>query len=693
MTAIKKSSTEMRPFLVADTETIVIDDVHYPYAAGLLKVMPGDDLSSKVECIETYFSEDYSLILDSFEERSTKVLFDLIERISRIVEKEKSIRTIYFHNFSRFDGIILLRHIACHHNQYKIKPMMRNGRLYELVVLRGKSVLFRFRDSYLLVPNSLDMLAKNLCPELGSKGNIPHSDLKLSDLPIKKKEFLDYMKQDILLLGGVMRKVQDIYWNDYKVDIESKITLPSLALTIFRKCYYDPQTFPIHIPSDVEDTFLRRAYYGGHSDVYKPSGENLYYYDVNSLYPFVMKTFPMPGGKPKWYGNLEGRELDNLFGFIEAYVDCPKTIEKPFLPYRDKNNTLIFPTGEFIGVYYSEELKFARSLGYTVIPLSGYLFEKMESPFVSFVSSLFDSRLKAKESGNDALGYVYKTLMNSLYGRFGINPQSTVTDVCTLERQNFYLKNTELIFAEKLSEEYYVVSYLSGKGLDYWNPPTISAVQLAAAITACARIHMYPYISRKDCYYTDTDSVVLSQPLPEEEIHSSVLGKFKLEHIIKKAIFLAPKSYHFETEDGSKVKKHKGAASSFATEEWFLSQKEDLTRTELVPVSANFRIDWKTLKISKKDMKYNLGVKVGRKRKPVFDDNKIWVDTKPVSIVELSGVNTLGIILFNRLKEEIKELQHEKRKILSILADREKQINIEIRSDIDFFSLTKVRKV
>jgi hypothetical protein len=105
--------------------------------------------------------------------------------------------------------------------------------------------------------------------------------------------------------------------------------LPSLALTIFRKCYYDPQTFPIHIPSDVEDTFLRRAYYGGHSDVYKPSGENLYYYDVNSLYPFVMKTFPMPGGKPKWYGNLEGRELDNLFGFIEAYVDCPKTISKP----------------------------------------------------------------------------------------------------------------------------------------------------------------------------------------------------------------------------------------------------------------------------------------------------------------------------------------------------------------------------
>jgi hypothetical protein len=44
-----------------------------------------------------------------------------------------------------------------------------------------------------------------------------------------KKCLLDYMKQDILLLGGVMLKAQEIYWKLYKVDIESKITLPSLA--------------------------------------------------------------------------------------------------------------------------------------------------------------------------------------------------------------------------------------------------------------------------------------------------------------------------------------------------------------------------------------------------------------------------------------------------------------------------------
>ena len=106
---------------------------------------------------------------------------------------------------------------------------------------------------------------------------------------------------------------------------------------------------------------------------------------------------------------------DSRFGFIEAYVVCPKTIKKPFLPYRDKNKTLIYPTGEFIGVYYSEEFKYARGLGYTVLPISGYLFERRESPFRHFVSSLFENRLEARKEGNEALAYVYKILMNSLY--------------------------------------------------------------------------------------------------------------------------------------------------------------------------------------------------------------------------------------------------------------------------------------
>nr|KYP44644.1 DNA polymerase [Cajanus cajan] len=67
---------------------------------------------------------------------------------------------------------------------------------------------------------------------------------------------------------------------------------------------------------------------------------------------------------------------------------------------------------------------------------------------------------------------------------------------------------------------------------------------------------MYQYISRDDCYYKDMDSVILENPLPKEDI-SSKLGKFKFECIIKKDIFLEPKSYYLMIEDhGYKLFSH-----------------------------------------------------------------------------------------------------------------------------------------
>ncbi|KAJ8425849.1 LOW QUALITY PROTEIN: hypothetical protein Cgig2_000481 [Carnegiea gigantea] len=352
ITAIKSCRKNLKCFLVGDIETIVIDNVHKPYVAGLMMVHPNEVINQNV-LIETFFSEDDKITIDSFDDRSTKVLNDLIVRTLSIVRRKRSALTIYFHNFSRFDGIFLLKSIACHH-KYELRPLLRNNRLYELGVYSGKKMLFRFRDSLNLLLGSLNSLASSLCPELGTKGSIDHENVTLSNLGSNKKTLLDYMKQDILLLGGIMRKAQDIYWKLFQINIESKITLSLLALTIFRMNTYNEKNRPIHILNKNEDNFLRRAYYGGHTNIYIPYGENLYYYDVNSLYPFVMKEFPMPGGVLVWHRNLEDKDLNSLFGFIEAYVVCPKTIKRLFLPYRDKNKTLIFPIGEFIGVYYSE---------------------------------------------------------------------------------------------------------------------------------------------------------------------------------------------------------------------------------------------------------------------------------------------------------------------------------------------------
>jgi len=128
-----------------------------------------------------------------------------------------------------------------------------------------------------------------------------------------------------------------------------------------------------------------------------------------------------------------------------------------------------------------------------------------------------------------------------------------------------------------LGNAYWLCSYLSydsSKATFINEPPRNSAVQIAAAITAHARIYMYPFLSRADSFYTDTDSVVRCSPLPEELISSTELGKFKLEYRVREGIFLAPKSYCFilfEEEKGD-ILVQKGAAKQHVTREWYNNQ-------------------------------------------------------------------------------------------------------------------------
>ncbi|CAB4280623.1 unnamed protein product [Prunus armeniaca] len=129
ITALKPCRTELKPFIVADTETLLIDNVH----SLMLQIY--DIL------MDSYFSEDYSIILDSFEERSTKVLYDLVLRISTIVRQEQSLNNL-LPQLPRFDGILCLS-TSMSSQELQAKPMMRNHRLYELAVYSGTKMLFR----------------------------------------------------------------------------------------------------------------------------------------------------------------------------------------------------------------------------------------------------------------------------------------------------------------------------------------------------------------------------------------------------------------------------------------------------------------------------------------------------------------------------------------------------------------------
>lgn len=81
-------------------------------------------------------------------------------------------------------------------------------------------------------------------------------------------------------------------------------------------------------------------------------------------------------------------------------------------------------------------------------------------------------------------------------------------------------------------------------GLEPKRRGLISSIPIAAAVTAYARIALSPFLNMADneCVYTDTDSVVMTKPLPAEFVGPK-LGQMKLENNIVEGIFIAPKTY------------------------------------------------------------------------------------------------------------------------------------------------------
>ena len=158
--------------------------------------------------------------------------------------------------------------------------------------LEGSKITFV--DSMRLFPGSLN----NLCSVFGVEGktstyNIEYNSISLfsphnSQLLLN---FLSYSLQDSVALFNALTVAQCEYMSKYGVDICSVVSLPSLAMKIFRKNYLS-----VNIPTlkGQDDYFIRSSYFGGATDVYKCHiTENLRYYDVNSLYPYAMCK-PMP---------------------------------------------------------------------------------------------------------------------------------------------------------------------------------------------------------------------------------------------------------------------------------------------------------------------------------------------------------------------------------------------------------------
>ena len=491
---------------------------------------------------------------------------NFIEYIHTTCKDKKNI--IFLHNLGNFDGYFLFKFLAEFYPE-NITGLVDFDNRFISITFKYYDKVFIFKDSFRLFPVSLNELAKTFGLEGKFDYNPMYNNLAVLADPEVRQLFISYGRRDSQLLHNTLIRAQLFYFNKFRVDIADCYSLPSLSLKIYKTNFL---RVSIPILKDSHDRFIRRSYFGGATDIYLRHSTNVYYYDINSLYPFAM-TKDMPHEflgylKRSQMDEMEIKGLGNFFGFIEVDIECPKSIIRPVLPTEDKGRTL-YPTGKFTGVYFSEEIKAVTSLGYRVLRIRAAMEFSRADLFSTYVKDMYD--IKSHATGAER--WIAKLHLNSLYGIFGRRLESLQTIIINNSELTKYLvtrvvkniipiNNTHTLLLTVGNINSKIASKLNLQIIEdkpKFTSPIQSNVAIASAITSWARIEMIKY--KLDAYviYSDTDSIFTTRKLSDHLIGPS-LGLMKDEmsgKTIKELFVLGIKQYGFWylDDNGTRVEK------------------------------------------------------------------------------------------------------------------------------------------
>ncbi len=329
-------------------------------------------------------------------------------------------------------------------------------------------------------------------------------------------------------------------------------TTPSLSFALFRTLYIKNNKI-IQLSGKVFED-IKKSYTGGAVDMYIPfnnENEIIFGYDVNSLYPYVMRNFPMPVDNLNYFeGNIRNFDKD-AFGFFYCEIETPDNLDHPILQTHVKTNEgirTISALGKYEDMLFSPDMDNSIKNGYKINILWGYTFSKGYI-FKDIIDNLYELRLKYPKT--DPMNFVAKLMMNSLYGRFGMD--DNFNNIIILD------KNSGIKYIDKYIDSIKEIIDL-GESLLIMTQNNINNINtkldnatenhniniaIASAISSYSRIHMSQFKNNNDykLFYSDTDSIYINKPLDNNFVSDKILGKLKLEIIAKKGIFLAPKVY------------------------------------------------------------------------------------------------------------------------------------------------------
>ena len=163
--------------------------------------------------------------------------------------------------------------------------------------------------------------------------------------------------------------------------------------------------------------------------------------------------------------------------------------------------------------------------------------------------------MKETSTKGSAMYTLSKLLLNSLYGRFGLNPLLYTFLISSKKDMENKIKNELPSLEERIDfGDFSMCSFHSTKFAS-------SNVAIASFVTAYARIHMSKFFNQPglSVYYTDTDSIFTNKPLSDEFVDSKKLGFMKLEDKFCMFISIGAKNWLGVTDNGFVVCKMKGS--------------------------------------------------------------------------------------------------------------------------------------
>lgn len=476
-----------------------------------------------------------------------------IEEFMELCEHEFCGCTMYFHN-AKFDFqfiISYLLHNGFTHIQDKseradktfMSLITGSGQFFSLEIYfkvgnkRVKKV--KFLDSYKILAFKVEKIAKDF--------NLP---LKKLELDYKRKreighiltdDELNYLRNDVEIMSRALNIMFERNLN--------KMTIASNALSEYKDL---TTMFNVLFPVlDISiDSFLRKSYKGGFTYLnpfYKEQEtSNGLVFDKNSMYPAKMYNEAFPIGYPIFF---EGKYFeDKEYPLYIQQLSCIFKLKSGKIPSIQIKNQPYFKSNEYLEDSKDEIISLTLTSvdlqlfmdNYDVEIISwdgGYKFMSMKGLFNKYIDKWTLNKIQAKKDSNGSLYTISKLMLNSLYGKFGLNPKCNKKEPYLDDKG--VVKYRQLEIEERDSIYVAIASYITS----YARKDIIETSQKIRDYS----INKYGY----DGYiYSDTDSIhcLLCEDDLEDlkqiiDIDDYKLGSWKLESRFKRGKYLRQKCY------------------------------------------------------------------------------------------------------------------------------------------------------